>query len=139
MTTMKPHSAVLLDETSHTSGSPQLRSEAVGHRSLEQKLDDLATLSIRQGARATGGELHLQGIRSAALAGVPPAHHRARRDIEHATDLVDQKPFLQQAQSLMAARFDDLSRTLGSRHGCAPIAAPRPSLHYLCDSRQWES
>ena len=130
---MKLHSAALLDETCHTSGGPQLSAEAIGHRSFEKQLDDLATLWIRQRRRSAGGELYLQGLLPAALAGISPAHHRARRNVENAADLVERKTLPEQAQRLMTTRFDDLSRTLGSWHGRAPIAEPRPLLHYLCD------
>ena len=97
MTAMEPHSAMLFDETSHTSGGPQLGAEAIGHRPLaiaplSSNLTILRRCRSVNVAGRPGENCNLQGLRPAALAGISPAHHRTRRNVESAADLVERKP-----------------------------------------------
>src|SRR5438874_6498456 len=135
MTTMKLHLAVLFDQVGDPPRRPQLGAEAVGHGSFEQQLDDFPTLPIRQRPWPTGGEAHLQRLFPAAVVGITPTHHRAWSAAEDAAYLVEGKTFIEQTQGLTAARVDQLSRTLRSRHWRAPVGESRPLLHYLCDDQ----
>ena len=136
MTAMELNSAVLLDEASHTPGSPQLGAEAVGHRSLEQQLHNPATLSIRQHGRSAGRELYLERLLPAALAGISPAHHRARCDVENAPDLVERKALAEQAQSVMARASITSKGSLGRGMSVLPIVESQPISRYAIINRR---
>ncbi len=84
MTAVKLDVTVLLDQGADAPGSPQLGAKTIGYGAFQQQSDDLLTLSTRQGCRPTGREAHLQRFVPAALGGIPPTHHRARRRSEHA-------------------------------------------------------
>lgn len=112
----------LADQLRDAGGGPNFGPIAVGHRALQQQLDQALPLADAQLERTARREPHAQRQAPALVARITPSHHRDRCTAQQAADLVERPAFIQEPQRAMPSCLENRRPTLRSHDEHPPWA-----------------
>lgn len=122
--TMVGDAELVFDDLGDARRGPQIGGVAVGQGTLQQELLETPQLPRGHLRRPSGRGAHLQGLPTATLPCIAPAHDGAGGAVQQPGDLVERAALVEQGKGTMATRFEKVSRTWRSWYGHPPPGYP---------------